>query len=536
MDKSSHPQNDKHSVSLAAADLRLYDTATHQVTPFRPIEEGRVGIYVCGATVQSSPHIGHIRTTLAFDLIRRWLMRLGYRVTLVRNVTDIDDKILDKAAAAGQRWWERAYIYEREFSKAYDALGALPPTYEPRATGHITDMIDLIQRIIDRGHAYVVPDTQGNPSGNVYFDVPSWPDYGELTHQQTGTQAADEQAAIADRMGPSVDAQASGRNDPYNPADPTEAGKRDPRDFALWKAPKPTDPPTARWKTPFGTGRPGWHLECSAMSHRYLGADFDIHGGGLDLRFPHHENEMAQSHAAGWGFAHRWMHTAWVTQKGEKMSKSLGNGLLVDQVLSRYPAWVVRYALITVQYRSMLEWSDQTLHEAQGAYERITNFIQRAGQVCGGQPERDMVVHLDADHLPVGFVQAMNDDVNVSGGLAAIFATIRETNAVLDSLESAAEGSSPESRAMARDSLLHVRAMLDVLGLDPLDPQWTMPSGQDDRAAETLEALVKAQLRDREEARRAKDFVRADGIRANLEQAGVTIADTATGSTWTINR
>ena len=540
MDKSSHPQNDKHSVSLAAADLRLYDTATHQVTPFHPIEEGRVGIYVCGATVQSSPHIGHIRTTLAFDLIRRWLMRLGYQVTLVRNVTDIDDKILDKASAAGQRWWERAYIYEREFSRAYEALGALPPTYEPRATGHITDMIDLVQRIIDRGHAYVVPDAEGNPSGNVYFDVPSWPDYGELTHQQTGTQAADEQAAIADRMGPSVDA--DGQDDPYNPADQGEAGKRNPRDFALWKAPKPTDPSTARWKTPFGTGRPGWHLECSAMSHRYLGADFDIHGGGLDLRFPHHENEMAQSHAAGWGFAHRWMHTAWVTQKGEKMSKSLGNGLSVDQVLSAYPAWVVRYALISVQYRSMLEWSDQTLHEAQGAYGRITNFIERAGAILGGQPSRGQVETLGADGLPADFTRAMNEDINASAALAAIFSTIRSANSSMDDLDRNRSTAGPERDQALEDlrgTLLQVRAMLDVFGLDPLADQWSDQAGpnrDDEPMQQALDALIRTRLDQRAEARKAKDFNQADQIRNELEEAGIAIVDTPDGPTWHLNQ
>lgn len=534
MDKSSHPHYDKHCLCRAAADLRLYDTATHQVTTFHPIQEGRVGIYVCGATVQSSPHIGHLRTTLAFDIIRRWLTRLEYQVTLVRNVTDIDDKIIDKAAAAGQEWWARAYIYEREFSKAYDALGALPPTYEPRATGHITDMIDLIQRIIDRGHAYIVPDPSGNPSGNVYFSVPSWPEYGALTHQQTGTQAADEQAAIADRMGPSVDAQERGEADPYNPTDPAETGKRDPRDFALWKAPRPTDPLTARWQTPFGIGRPGWHLECSAMSHRYLGDDFDIHGGGLDLRFPHHENEMAQSHAAGWGFAHRWMHTAWVTQKGEKMSKSLGNGLSVDQVLAQHPAWVVRYALISVQYRSMLEWSDQTLNEAQGAYHRILNFVHRAGQVCSNQPSRDEVANLDADQLPSDFVQAMNDDINVSGGLATIFANIRETNSLLD--QTGLIDPSSQVGNMVRHSLLQIRAMLDVLGLDPLDPQWADSDQDDDQTLHSLEALVSTQLQEREKARAARDFSRADTIRDQLERAGISIADTPSGSTWSLNR
>ena len=339
-------------VAKAAEGLNLYDTASHQVSHFVPLKPGEVGIYVCGATVQSSPHIGHIRAAVAFDIVRRWFLKLGYKVTFVRNVTDIDDKILDKAAAAGQRWWARAYYYEREFTEAYNTLGVLPPTVEPRATGHMSDMIDLIQRILDNGHGYVVTDADGKPTGNVYFDVASWPHYGELTHQKQ-TSEVDEAAAVADRMGPSVDATGA---DKYNPVDPADASpdKHDPRDFALWKAPKDTDPEDARWSTPFGVGRPGWHIECSAMSHRYLGDGFDIHGGGLDLRFPHHENEMAQTCAAGYPSAARWMHSAWVTAKGEKMSKSLGTGLSVPSVLAEHSAWVVRYALGSVQYLSLI--------------------------------------------------------------------------------------------------------------------------------------------------------------------------------------
>ena len=290
MTNTQEPQNTNTSgalaVAKATAGLKLYDTASHAVSSFTPIKPGQVGIYVCGATVQSSPHIGHIRAAVAFDVVRRWFERLGYNVTFVRNVTDIDDKILDKAAAAGQQWWERAYIYEREFTEAYSKLGVEPPTYEPRATGHMIDMIDLIKKIIDNGHAYVVRDADGNPTGNVYFDVASWPHYGELTHQKQ-TAVSDAASEVTDAMGPSVD---NAGNDKYNPVDPADMSpdKHDPRDFALWKAPKDSDPLDARWNTPFGTGRPGWHIECSAMSHRYLKDMFDIHGGGLDLRFPHH--------------------------------------------------------------------------------------------------------------------------------------------------------------------------------------------------------------------------------------------------------
>jgi cysteinyl-tRNA synthetase len=522
-------------VAKAAEGLDLYDTASHQVSHFVPLKPGEVGIYVCGATVQSSPHIGHIRAAVAFDIVRRWFLKLGYKVTFVRNVTDIDDKILDKAAAAGQRWWARAYYYEREFTEAYNTLGVLPPTVEPRATGHMSDMIDLIQRILDNGHGYVVTDADGKPTGNVYFDVASWPHYGELTHQKQ-TSEVDEAAAVADRMGPSVDATGA---DKYNPVDPADASpdKHDPRDFALWKAPKDTDPEDARWSTPFGVGRPGWHIECSAMSHRYLGDGFDIHGGGLDLRFPHHENEMAQTRAAGYPSAARWMHSAWVTAKGEKMSKSLGTGLSVPSVLAEHSAWVVRYALGSVQYRSMLEWSDQALVEAQAAYDRVSNFIERAGVALGGQPSREEVTAVSADDLPADFVAAMNDDVNVSGATAAIFTAIRSGNTLLSQLADRAD--SETAKAEVREALLAVRAMLDTLGLDPLAEPWVSAGGAADGTAESpehaaLEALIAEQLNARAEARKAKDFAKADQIRDALTEAGIAIEDGPQGSTWSL--
>lgn len=525
-------------VAKAAEGLNLYDTASHQVSHFVPLKPGEVGIYVCGATVQSSPHIGHIRAAVAFDIVRRWFLKLGYKVTFVRNVTDIDDKILVKAAAAGQRWWARAYYYEREFTEAYNTLGVLPPTVEPRATGHMSDMIDLIQRILDNGHGYVVTDADGKPTGNVYFDVASWPHYGELTHQKQ-TSEVDEAAAVADRMGPSVDATGA---DKYNPVDPADVSpdKHDPRDFALWKAPKDTDPEDARWSTPFGVGRPGWHIECSAMSHRYLGDGFDIHGGGLDLRFPHHENEMAQTRATGYPSAARWMHSAWVTAKGEKMSKSLGTGLSVPSVLAEHSAWVVRYALGSVQYRSMLEWSDQALVEAQAAYDRVSNFIERAGVALGGQPSREEVTAVSADDLPADFVAAMNDDVNVSGATAAIFTAIRSGNTLLSQLADRAD--SETAKAEVREALLAVRAMLDTLGLDPLAEPWVSAGaagGAADGTAESpehaaLEALIAEQLNARAEARKAKDFAKADQIRDALTEAGIAIEDGPQGSTWSL--
>jgi cysteinyl-tRNA synthetase len=289
--------------------LRIYDTATAAVRTFVPLQPGKVGLYYCGATVQGDPHVGHIRSGIAFDQLTRWLRASGYEVTVVRNVTDIDDKILAKSAASfeafdpqdpevpavpNEPWWALAYRYEQVFQSAYDVLGVQRPTYEPRATGHILEMHQLIQLLIDRGHAYPAADG----SGDVYFDVRSWDKYGSLTRQRI----EDMQAA------PDVEPEFAGR-------------KKDPRDFALWKGYKEGEPATAAWPSPWGTGRPGWHVECSAMVTKYLGTEFDIHGGGLDLRFPHHENEMAQSQAAGHGFASFWMHNGMVTFEGEKMSK-----------------------------------------------------------------------------------------------------------------------------------------------------------------------------------------------------------------------
>lgn len=515
-----------NTISPAAGALKVYNTATHSIIPFEPLREGHVGMYVCGATVQSSPHVGHLRAAVAFDIIRRWFMKLGYDVTFVRNVTDIDDKILDKSAAAGQQWWQRAYIYEREFTHAYELLGVLAPTYEPRATGHVPEMVELIQRLIDRGHAYVVQNPDGTPSGNVYFSVPSWPQYGELTHQETGTLAASSTEAAA----PSVDKAGADKYNPVDAADLSE-DKHSPRDFALWKAPKDTDPLSARWDTPFGPGRPGWHIECSAMSHKYLGDEFDIHGGGLDLRFPHHENEVAQSHAAGWGFAQVWMHSAWVTQKGEKMSKSLGNGLSLENVLEGYTPWMVRFALGSVQYRSMLEWGDQTLEEAKAAYERITGFLERASaalsEACRALPEADAA----AEELPEQFVTALNEDFNIPGALGSIFSTVREGNSSLASAD----------LDEVAHALRSVRSMLDVLGLDPLNPQWSGASGRIDTEESSadhaaLDALVRAQLDARAAARASKDFAQADAIRDALNAAGISIEDGPHGSTWKLAR
>jgi cysteinyl-tRNA synthetase len=465
--------------------LHLHDSAAGAVREFAPLVPGQVGIYVCGATPQGSPHLGHVRAQVAFDVLRRWLTRSGYAVTMVRNVTDIDDKILTRAAEAGTEWWAHAYRFEREFGAAYDALGVLPATVEPRATGHVTEMVELIERLVERGHAYAA----GDGSGDVYFDVRSWPHYGELTHQKL------------DDMEPATD------------ADPR--GKRDARDFALWKGRKDGEPATASWPTPWGPGRPGWHLECSAMAGRYLGPRFDIHGGGLDLRFPHHENEQAQSRAAGDGFANYWLHNYFVTMSGEKMSKSLGNVLGVPHLLQTHRAVVLRYYLVAGHYRTHLEYSENSLVEAEAAYSRLEGFVRRAAERLG----RTAVANVSAE-----FAAAMDDDMATPAALAVLHDTARAGNSALAAGDDAALKSAYEQ----------VRAGLDVLGLDPFAEPWASQAGGTDTARTALDVLVRARLDDRATARAARDFATADAVRDSLKDAGIVIEDTPTGARWVL--
>ena len=494
-------------VAKAAEGLNLYDTASHQVSHFVPLKPGEVGIYVCGATVQSSPHIGHIRAAVAFDIVRRWFLKLGYKVTFVRNVTDIDDKILVKAAAAGQRWWARAYYYEREFTEAYNTLGVLPPTVEPRATGHMSDMIDLIQRILDNGHGYVVTDADGKPTGNVYFDVASWPHYGELTHQKQ-TSEVDEAAAVADRMGPSVDATGA---DKYNPVDPADASpdKHDPRDFALWKAPKDTDPEDARWSTPFGVGRPGWHIECSAMSHRYLGDGFDIHGGGLDLRFPHHENEIAQSECAnGCEFARYWMHNGFINVDNQKMSKSLHNFFTVRDVANLYGYEPIRYFMLTAGYRMPLNYTVDLIESCKNSLERLYTCRENLDFALSKTDfGTDETLKEKAAEARTKFCTAMDDDLNTPDALAAVFDLVKEIN----TLSAASSKAALETAAAAFDEITGVLGLL-------------YNRKKDEVPAEVTELVEK-----RAAAKKAKDWATADAIRAQLTELGWAVKDTAQG-------
>jgi len=454
------------------SELNLYNTKSRTVSPFKPIKKGEVGIYLCGATVQATPHIGHIRSGVNFDILRRWLIASGFDVTFVRNVTDIDDKILHKAVHEEIPWWQVAMKYERAFTDAYDALNVLPPSYEPRATGHITQMIELMQKLIDNGSAYA----PGN--GDVYLEVRKLKEYLTLSNQKL---------------------------DDLLPSDDSDSKyKKDPRDFTLWKAAKEGDP---SWTTPWGSGRPGWHLECSAMAHAYLGEAFDIHGGGLDLIFPHHENEIAQSNAAGFKFANTWMHNAWVTTSGEKMSKSLGNSLQVVEILKKVRGIELRWYLGSAHYRSMLEFSFEALAESATAFKRIEAFLSRAESILGKAPEI-----LIADE----FASAMNDDLAVPLGLAFISESMRIGN------------TAGEDKKVLAKTAGEIRGALSILGCDPKDSAFASSKSND----LAMDGLIKLALEQREAARARKDFAAADQIRDQIASLGITVEDTSNGPRW----
>ena len=473
--------------------MRFYDSATSSIRDFEPVVPGEARIYYCGATVQGEPHVGHIRSALVFDQLARWMRYRGFKVTTVRNVTDIDDKILAKSVESAQptytgehpneQWWALAYRYEKVFARAYATLGIDPPSYEPRATGHIPEMFELIQRLIDRGHAYPALDD----SGDVYFDVRSWEQYGALTRQ-------------------SVD-------DMQDSADADPRGKRDPRDFALWKGYKEGEPLTAAWDSPWGRGRPGWHLECSAMAGKYLGKRFDIHGGGLDLRFPHHENELAQSTAAGDDFANFWMHNGMVTYEGEKMSKSIGNTISPVQMLQQARPLVVRYYLGSAHYRSVLDYRPTSLEEARVAIERVEAFLAATLELMDPNPQDRRV--------PQDFADALDDDMNIPRALAVLHEQTRAGNAAL------AAGTDASEFANAVWAMTNVLGLISLMNLDG--------SGASGAEHQALDALIHTILEQRASARAEKDWATADRMRDVLAAAGITVKDGAQGSTWSLN-
>jgi cysteinyl-tRNA synthetase len=494
--------------------LSLFDSKSQAVRAFAPIVPGQVGIYLCGPTVQGAPHVGHLRSALVYDQLRRWLTVRGHKVTLVRNVTDIDDKVLDNAKSVGEQWWALAYRFEIEFNLAYSALGILAPTYEPRATAAIPEMIEIIQRLIANGYAYVAEDG----SANVYFSASKWADYGELTNQRI----TDMVSAAQDSPGEDSAGEGEAR------------GKREPHDFALWKAHKAGEPESASWNTPFGAGqgkgRPGWHIECSAMSTKYLGTHFDIHGGGLDLRFPHHENELAQSRAAGDEFANYWLHNGLVNVSGQKMSKSLGNSIFADDLYASGRGIAVRYYLGSAHYRSVLDYHEGVLDEAESAISRIETFIDRANRKLAGTKHAGAVAELSADLmsvLPADFVAAMDDDLAIPAAIGALHESVRAGNSSLDA----------DDLEVTSKTLIAVNAMTEVLGINPASWAAASRSGKTGGAAkdEALEALVISLIAERDAARAAKDFARSDAIRDQLKAAGIVLEDAADRTNWSVS-
>ena len=450
---------------------------------FRPVTQGKASVYLCGATVQAAPHLGHLRSAVCFDILVRWLEASDYRVTYCRNVTDIDDKILRAADTEEIPWWALAERNHREFSSAYALLACRPPDAEPRATGHIPDMIALIERLIAGGHAYLA-------GADVCFSIGTADGYGTLSGRRPEEMLPDEDIGYSEH-------------------------KRDPRDFVLWKGAKPGEP---AWQAPWGPGRPGWHIECSAMATGYLGSVFDIHGGGQDLIFPHHENERAQSRAAGDDFARYWVHHGLVTIVGTKMSKTAGNALAAADALQRVRPQELRYYLGQAHYRSTIEYSSEALEDAAAAYQRIERFVTRAQHAVGYAAP-------PSPGLPISFSAALDDDLSVPSALAALHATVRDGNYAL--------GKGDQENAVT--CLVQARAMLAVLGLDPRTPAW-QAGDPGSRLRGAVDALVALALRQREAARARGDYASADSIRDTLEVSGVMVEDTPEGTRWELAR
>lgn len=493
--------------------IRIYDTMAREKRPFVPVEEGKVGMYVCGPTVYNYIHIGNARTFISFDTIRRYLMWRGYEVTFVQNITDVDDKIIAKSLEEGRSAAEVAAEYAQAFIDDMHAAGVLDPDIRPRATEEIDAMIALVEKLIENGHAYEV-------EGDVYFAVRSYEKYGQLSNRKIDEMESGHRELRADGQG-------------------LEERKRDPLDFALWKAAKPGEP---SWDSPWGKGRPGWHIECSAMSEKYLGLPFDIHGGGVDLAFPHHENERAQSEAAcGCTFANYWIHGGMLQINSEKMSKSLGNFLLLRDVLKTTDPRVLRMLMLQTHYRSPLDFSDERLLEAQSALTRLVNFATNTEWLCSNPAQDSSTLDVDQYHQAVdtmrsSFIEAMDDDFNTAGALGAIFTFVSEANTLLsDTCVCCLNAEAVEEGAKA------VEELLGVLGID-------LNNAQQEEGEESTEELValasslagysgteseeaiQALLDCRQSARKEKNFALADQIRDELGALGFAIEDTPQGA------
>ncbi len=474
--------------------LHFYNTLTGKEEEFIPVTPGQVRMYVCGVTVYDKSHIGHARALVTFDVIYRYLQFLGYEVTFVRNFTDVDDKIINRANERGVSAQELSELYIREFNEDMTALRCLPPTYEPRATQHIPEMIALIQELEAKGLAYAV-------EGDVYFAVDRFPGYGKLSHRRLEDMVAGARIEVDER-------------------------KRHPMDFALWKASKPGEP---TWESPWGPGRPGWHIECSAMASKYLGQPFDIHGGGSDLIFPHHENEIAQSEGAkGVELARYWLHNGMVTVEQEKMSKSLGNFLTISEALTRAEPEVLRLVLLSTHYRMPLDFSEQKMEEAEKGLVRIYETLARVDAAPGvaGVGTRSSALGARHSALLRRFREAMDDDCNTARALGVVFETVRELNRALDAGETS-------ELAATRAALLSIASVLGVMNEAPdqyLQRRKQRGLQQTRLTPEAIEHLIA----ERAAARKARDFKRADEIRARLAAVGVVLQDSPSGTTWTM--
>jgi cysteinyl-tRNA synthetase len=476
--------------------LQVTNTFTRRKEPFQPVAPGKVSMYVCGPTVYDVPHLGHARAAVAFDVIRRTFVALGYDVTYVMNITDVDDKIIARANEEGRSPFAVADEYTRIYQDSMTRIGVLPPDVAPRATGHIIEMIALVERMIEAGAAYPVD------GGDVYFSVRSFDEYGRLSNRSLDEMRAGE------RVEP----------------DPR---KRDPMDFALWKGAKPGEP---SWPSPWGPGRPGWHLECSAMSMKYLGATFDVHGGGQDLIFPHHENERAQSEAVTHvPFVKYWLHNGFVTINEDKMSKSLKNFVSLDDVLAQYPAPAVRMLLVAAHYRSPIDFSPDGLDEAVAMWQRVETFARNAQDALEGAGAEEAAEAGDADRFSAAFRAAMEDDFNTPGAVAVLFEMVTAGNALVERAESNAAGATRELTA----HLAAFSGLAATLGLDPVT-QWGSDAARD--AARVVGPLVEYLLELRERARKARDFETSDEIRKRLAEAGIVVEDRPGGPRWRLAR
>ncbi|BBU97052.1 cysteine--tRNA ligase [Providencia rettgeri] len=458
--------------------LQIFNTLSRQKEEFKPIHAGKIGMYVCGITIYDLCHIGHGRTFVAFDAISRYLRYLGYDLNYVRNVTDIDDKIIKRAAENNESVEALTTRMLAEMHKDFDALNILRPDSEPRATRHIGEIIELTQSLIERGHAYVAAN------GDVMFEVKTDPNYGLLSRQDLEQLQAGARVEVADV-------------------------KRNPMDFVLWKMSKEGEP---SWESPWGLGRPGWHIECSAMNSKTLGNNFDIHGGGSDLMFPHHENEIAQSTCAHDGpYVNYWMHSGMVMVDREKMSKSLNNFFTIRDVLEYYDAETVRYFLLSGHYRSQLNYTEENLKQARSALERMYTALRGTDKSA---------VPAGGDEFKARFIEAMNDDFNTPEAYSVLFDMVREVNRLKSEDMSAANGMAAQLRELA-----------SVLGLLEQDPEVFLKGGaqtEDDAEVAKIEALIQQRL----DARKNKDWAQADAARDELTAMGIVLEDGASGTTW----